>query len=154
LFIATTGSDADNLAACLLAKNVFNTDRTISVVNLPENTELFERVGVDVAVSIADLAFASIAGSLPAHPLVRLMPVRGRGLEIVGVKVPAGGAVVGKPLREVQVPYGAHISLIISSEGRADQPTPETVLESEDEIIAVSPLESTQALWETFTELR
>jgi trk system potassium uptake protein TrkA len=154
IFIATSGNDADNLAACLLAKNLFNAGRTISVVNVAENTELFERAGIDVAVSVTDLVLSSIAGALPAHPLLRLMPVRGRGLEVVGLKLPAGAAVVGRPLKEVQVPYGAHISLIISSAGRAETPTPDTVLEAEDEIIAVSPTESTRSLWETLTELR
>lgn len=154
IFIATTGNDADNLAACLLAKNMFNAGRTVSVVNLPENAELFEMAGVDVAVSTTDLVLSNISGALPAHPLVRLMPIRGRGLEVVGLKIPAGAAVVGRPLRDVQVPYGAHISLIISSAGRAETPTPETILEGEDEVIAVSPAESTQSLWETLTELR
>jgi trk system potassium uptake protein TrkA len=154
IFIATTGSDADNLAACLLAKNMFNTGRTVSVVNLPENAELFEMAGVDVAVSATDLVLSNISGALPAHPLLRLMPVRGRGLEVVAIKIPAGAAVAGRPLRDVQAPYGAHLSLIISSDGKAETPTPETVLEGEDEVIAVCPAESTRSLWETLTELR
>jgi trk system potassium uptake protein TrkA len=154
IFIATTGSDADNLAACLLAKNMFNTGRTVSVVNLPENAELFEMAGVDVAVSATDLVLSNISGALPAHPLLRLMPVRGRGLEVVAIKIPAGAAVAGRPLRDVQAPYGAHISLIISNDGKAETPTPETVLEGEDEVIAVCPAESTRSLWETLTELR
>ena len=76
IFIATTGKDEDNLAACLLAKNVFNTARTIAVANSPENAALFEMAGVDVTVSATDLVLANIAGSLPAHPLIRLMPIR------------------------------------------------------------------------------
>ena len=154
IFIATAGSDAANLSACLLAKNMFNVDRTISVVNSPENSELFEQAGIDVTVSATDLVLANIAGALPAHPLVRLMPVRDRGLEIVGIKVPEGAVVVGRPLRDVQLPYGVHMSLIISSAGRTEVPTDDTILEAEDEVIAVSPTESTSTLWETLTELR
>jgi trk system potassium uptake protein TrkA len=154
IFIATTGNDADNLAACLLARNLFNVSRTVSVVNLQENAELFEQAGVDVSVSMTDLAVANLAGALPAHPLIRLMPVRGRGLELVGIKIPAGAAVVGRPLRELQVPYGVHMNLIISSAGRTEIPTDDTVIEAEDEVIAVSPVESTVSLWETLTELR
>ena len=154
IFIATTGKDEDNLAACLLAKNVFNTARTIAVANSPENAALFEMAGVDVTVSATDLVLANIAGSLPAHPLIRLMPIRGRGLEVVGIKIPDGGLVVGKPLKEIQLPYGSFIGLIINSSGQADTPVPETVIEGEDQIIAVSPEDSTGALWDTLTELR
>lgn len=154
IFIATSGSDSGNLAACLLAKNLFHVDRTISVVNLQENAELFEQAGVDVTVSSTDLVLANISGALPAHPLLRLMPIRGRGLEIVGIKVPEGAAVVGRPLRDLQVPYGVQMNLIISGAGRTEIPTDDTVIEAEDEVIAVSPVESTRSLWETLTELR
>lgn len=154
IFIATTGNDADNLSACLLAKNMFKVKRTVSIVNLQENAEIFEQAGVDIIVSTTDLVIANLAGALPAHPLVRLMPIKGRGLEIVGIKVPEGAIVVGKPLRDLQVPYGVHMNLIISSAGRTEDPKDDTIIEAEDEIIAVSPVESTQALWETLTELR
>lgn len=154
VFIATSGSDAENLAACLLAKNQFNVDRTISVVNLQENAELFEQAGIDVTVSTTDLVLANLAGALPAHPLLRLMPIRGRGLEIVGIKVPEGAAAVGRPMRDLQVPYGVQMNLIISSAGRTEIPNNDTVIEAGDEVIAVSPVESTRSLWETLTELR
>ena len=154
IFIATTGNDADNLSACLLAKNMFKVNRTVSIVNLQENAELFEQAGVDIVVSTTDLVIANLAGALPAHPLARLMPVKGRGLEIVGIKIPEGAVVVGKPIRDLQVPYGVHMNLIISSAGRTEDPKDDTIIEAEDEIIAVSPVESTQALWETLTELR
>jgi trk system potassium uptake protein TrkA len=154
IFIATTGNDADNLSACLLAKNMFKVKRTVSIVNLQENAEIFEQAGVDIIVSTTDLVIANLAGALPAHPLVRLMPIKGRGLEIVGIKVPEGAIVVGKPLRDLQVPYGVQMNLIISSAGRTEDPKDDTIIEAEDEIIAVSPVESTQALWETLTELR
>lgn len=154
IFIATTGEDGSNLAACLLAKNLFNVDRTIAVVNLQENAELFEQAGVDITVSTTDLVLSNLAGALPVHPLLRLMPISGRGLELVGIKVPAGAAVVGRPLRDLQVPYGVHMNLIISSAGRTEIPNDDTVIEAEDEVIAVSPVESTRSLWETLTELR
>ncbi len=154
VFIATTGQDGHNLAACLLAKNMFNVERTMSVVNLQENADLFEQAGIDITVSTTDLVLANLSGALPAHPLLRLMPIRGRGLELVGIKIPAGASVVGRPLRDVQVPYGVHMNLIISSAGRTEVPTDDTIIESEDEVIAVSPVESTRSLWDTLTELR
>jgi hypothetical protein len=46
------------------------------------------------------------------------------------------------------------MNLIISGAGRTEIPTDDTVIEAEDEVIAVSPVESTDSLWETLTELR
>ena len=153
VFIAVTDRDEDNLAACQLAKANFNVARTIALVNSPDNAPLFDLLGVDVVVSATDLVLSHIAGALPAHPLVRLMPVTGRSKEIVGIKVPAGASVVGKPLNQIPVPYGGVISLVIGRNGSTEVPTPETVIESEDEVIAVTPVESTETLWATLTEL-
>ena len=154
VFVAVTGRDEDNLAACQLAKSRFNVPKTAAVVQNPDNVVLFEAAGVDDVVSATDLVLSRIAGALPAHPLVRLMPVTGRSKEIVGIKVPAGGAVAGMALKDVNVPYGSLISLVISANGHTEIPTKDTVLEPEDEVIAVSPVETTDALYQTLTELR
>jgi trk system potassium uptake protein TrkA len=154
VFIAVTGRDEDNLAACQLAKSRFNVPRTAAMVQNPDHVELFELAGIDDVVSSTDLILSRIAGALPAHPLVRLMPVTGRSKEVVGIKVPTGGTVVGMPLNEVNVPYGSLISLVIGANGHTEVPSQETVLEPEDEIIAVSPVETTELLYRTLTELR
>ena len=107
-------------------------------MNSPDNAPLFELLGIDVVVSATDLVLSHIAGTLPAHPLVRLMPVTGRSKEIVAIKVPAGASVAGKPLNQIQVPYGAVISLIIGRNGSTEVPTPATVIENEDEVIAMA----------------
>ena len=154
VFIATTGRDEDNLAACQLAKSRFNVPRTVAVVADPDNVPIFELLGVDDVVSATDLVMSRIAGALPAHPLVRLMPVTGRSKEMVGIKVPAGGVVAGKALKDVSLPYGSLISLVIGTNGSTEVPTQQTVLEPEDEVVAVSPVESTDQLYQTLTELK
>jgi trk system potassium uptake protein TrkA len=154
VFIATTGSDEDNLAACQLAKARFNVPRTVAVVGDPDNVSVFELLGIDDVVSSTDLVLSRIAGALPAHPLVRLMPVTGRSKEMVGIKVPAGGVVAGRALKDVNLPYGSLISLVIGSNGSTEVPTQETVLEPEDEVVAVSPVESTDQMYQTLTELK
>ena len=154
VFIAVTGRDEVNLAACQLAKRMLDVPQTVALVNSPDNAALFELLGVDMVVSATDLILSRIAGGLPAHPLVRLMSVAGRSKEIVGIKVPTGATVVGKPLSEVPVPYGGVISLVIGRNGRTQVPGPDTILEGEDEVIALTPVDATQSLWETLTELR
>ena len=124
------------------------------MVQNPDNVVLFEASGVDDVISATDLVLSRIAGALPAHPLVRLMPVTGRSKEIVGIKVPSGGVVAGMALKDVNVPYGSLISLVISANGHTEVPSADTVLEPEDEIIAVSPVETTDMLYQTLTELR
>lgn len=152
--IAATDSDEDNLAACQLARSNFDVPRTIAIANNPENAQLFELVGVDLVVSATDLVIANLATALPAHPLIRLMPVADRAQELVAVKLPAAGAVIGRTLSEITLPYGTNIVLIVSADGRTKNPDADAVLEGEDEIVALSPANTTTELWEVLTELR
>jgi trk system potassium uptake protein TrkA len=152
--IATTDSDEDNLAACQLARANFDVPRTIAVANSPENAELFDLVGVDLVVSATDLVLANLATALPAHPLIRLMPIADRSQELVAIKLPASGTVVGRTLSEITLPYGTKIILMVTAEGQSKTPDADALIEAEDEIVALSPANSTAELWELFTELR
>ncbi|MCZ6539027.1 MAG: TrkA family potassium uptake protein [Chloroflexi bacterium] len=152
--IATTDSDEDNLAACQLARSNFDIPRTIAVANNPENAQLFEMVGIDLVVSATDLVLSNLATALPAHPLIRLMPVADRTQELVAIKLPAAGTVIGRTLAEITLPYGTKIMLIVTADGRTKSPDADTVLEAEDEIVALSPSNTTAELWEFLTELR
>jgi len=152
--IATTDSDADNLAACQLARTNFDVPRTIAVAHSPENAELFDLAGIDLVVSATDLVLSNLATALPAHPLIRLMPVADRSQELVAIKLPASGTVIGRTLSELTLPYGTKIVLMITADGRSKTPEADTLVEAEDEIVALSPSNSTAELWEFLTELR
>lgn len=152
--IATTDSDEDNLAACQLARTNFDVARTIAIAHSPENSELFDRSGVDIVVSATDLVLANLTTALPAHPLIRLMPVADRSQELVAIKLPSAGTAIGRTLSELRLPYGTKIVLIITAAGQSKPLDSEAIIEAEDEIIALSPANSTAELWELLTELR
>ncbi|MDA1278449.1 MAG: TrkA family potassium uptake protein [Chloroflexi bacterium] len=152
--IAVTDADEDNLAACQLAKYNFDVPRTIAVAHSPENAQLFDLVGIDLVVSATDLVLSNLATALPAHPLIRLMPLADRSQELVAVKLPTAGAMIGRKLSEITLPYGTTVVLVVSADGRAKIPDGNVVIQGEDEIVALSPTNSTAELWEVLTELR
>ena len=152
--VAATDSDEDNLAFCQLARGNFEVPKTIALAHRAENARLFEVCGIDLVVSSTDLIVSSVASSLPAHPLVDLMLVAERGLKIVAVTIPAGAAAAGKPLRDVPIPYGSNIVLVIGEAGPPETPTPDTVLAGETLAIALCPVDATNSLWEALTEMR
>jgi trk system potassium uptake protein len=152
--IAATNSDEDNLAACQLARTNFNIPRTIAVAHSPENAHLFDLAGVDLVVSATDLVLANLATALPAHPLVRLMPIADRSQELVAIKLPAAGTAIGRSVAELTLPYGTKIVLMITEGGQLKDLDSDVMFEAEDEVIALSPTNSTAELWELLTELR
>ena len=152
--VAATDSDEDNLAFCQLARDNFEVPKTIALAHRAENARLFEVCGIDLVVSSTDLIVSSVASSLPAHPLVDLMLVAERGLKIVAVTIPAGAAAAGKRLRDVPIPYGSNIVLVIGEAGPPETPTPDTILAGETLAIALCPVDATNSLWEALTEMR
>ncbi|MBI2913666.1 MAG: TrkA family potassium uptake protein [Chloroflexi bacterium] len=146
MVIAVTGDDEDNLVTCQVAKVKFNVPRTVARINNPKNEEIFKRLGIDTTVSATAAILAQIEQELPTHPLIRLLTMKGSGLEIVEVKVPANSAVVGKRIRELLLPQQSLIALIIDEEGVPRVPSSDTVIHVGDQVVAVTRTETEDAL--------
>ena len=146
MLIAVTGDDEDNLVACQVAKYKFNVPRTIARIRNPENETIFKKLGVDVTVSSTNVILEHIEEEVPTHPLTHLLEIRDKGLEIVEVKIPPESTAVGKPVKELSLPPGSVLSLIIRKARKPIVPAASTILQAEDHVIAVTPPESEEAL--------
>lgn len=146
MLIAVTGDDEDNLVACQVAKHKFNVPRTIARIRNPENEPIFKKLGVDFIVSSTNIILERIAGEVPTHPLTHLLTIGDRGLEIVQIRIPANSITVGKTIRELSLPSGSTLSLIIRKEHKPIIPKANTIIQAEDQVIAVTTPESEEAL--------
>jgi len=150
MFIAVTGDDEDNLVACQVAKHRFKVPRTIARIRNPKNETLFKKLGVDVTVSSTSIIIEHIEEEVPTHPLIHLLTY-GDKLEIVEVRIPAGATAVGKPIKELSLPTGSVLSLIIRKGQKPQVPTAKTILQADDQVIAAIAPESEEALRSTLT---
>ncbi|HEU4760253.1 MAG TPA: TrkA family potassium uptake protein [Dehalococcoidia bacterium] len=146
MVIAVTGDDEDNLVVCQVAKVKFSVPRTVARINNPKNEEIFKRLGIDTTISATAAILSHIEQELPTHPLIPLLTLKGGGLEIVEVKVPANAAVVGNRMRDVLLPQQSIIALVIDQDGVPRSPTGDTVIRAGDEIVAVTRTENESAL--------
>ena len=138
MLIAVTPEDEDNLVSCQMAKQKFNVPMTIARLNNPKNRPIFKKLGIDVAVSSIDLILEHIEEEVPTHPLTHLLSLKDGEQEIVEVKVPPTSPVVGKRLKDIPLPRDSFLSLIIGKEKGAQLPTPNTIIEPDDRLIAVT----------------
>jgi trk system potassium uptake protein TrkA len=60
LFLATLGRDEHNLVACQIAKHKFLVNKTVALVNEPDNNDFFSTLGVDITVNVTDLIVGDI----------------------------------------------------------------------------------------------
>jgi trk system potassium uptake protein TrkA len=147
LLLAVTGDDEDNLVSCQVAKHIFNVPRTVARLNNPKNETIFHRLGIDVTVSATVAILAHIEQELPSHQMISLgMLPGGRGYEIVEVMVPREAAVVGRMIRDIELPQHSIIWGIVNAVGDPKTPTAETELRAGDEVVAVTLRENEEAL--------
>lgn len=146
MFIAVTGDDDDNLVACQVAKYKFNVPRTIARISNPKNETIFKKLGIDVTVSSTNIILEYIEQEVPTHPLTHLLNIRDSGLEIVEVKIPPNSPIIGKIVKDLSLPPGSVLSLLIRKQEKPQVPTAETILQAGDQIIAVTTPETEKAL--------
>jgi trk system potassium uptake protein TrkA len=149
MFIAVTGDDDDNLVACQIAKHKFNVPRTIARISNPKNETIFKKLGIDVTVSSTNVILEDIEEEVPTHPITHLLNIREKGLEVVEVKIPPESPTIGKKVKELSLPQGSILTLIIPQQGKPKVPTADTVLQAEDQIIAVTTPETEETLRNT-----
>ena len=150
VFIATTASDEDNLAACQLVRHRFNVGRTIAITNNPENDDLFRLLGVDMCVSSTKIILEEIEKDLPARPQLKMFSVRGNR-ELVFVEVPPGAGCVGSPVGDIELPENTTFITVVSRDGQLKALDGELRLEVHDAVIALTQSDNAEALIEVLT---
>jgi Trk K+ transport system NAD-binding subunit len=89
---------------------------------------------------------AHIEQELPWSGLIPLLTLRAHGLEIVEVRVPADAGIVGRSARQLLLPQGSLLVLVIDSDGSPHLPGPETVIRPDDILLAVTDIENEEGL--------
>ena len=148
--VALTGIDSTNLVVCQMAKHIFQVPRTMALIKDPKNEPIFTQVGVDVVINSIHLALEALEEGVPGRPLIHLMNLRVPGMELVSVSIPEDANIVGKRLGEVELPPNSFISLVVKK-GGAELPDSRSVVESEDELVAVTPTGDEQILYDILT---
>lgn len=151
IFIAVTGKDEDNLIACQLAKRKFGVSRTIARVNNPKNITVFEKLGVDIAVSSTSIIADLIEQEVDYSGMKTLMKLKDGKVAISEVFITQNSPVVNKCLKEINVPIGCIIISVIRGES-VIIPNGETMLLEDDYIIAASSIGDQQELKDFFLE--
>jgi trk system potassium uptake protein TrkA len=121
-----------------VAKYKFNVPRTIARVRNPRHEILFKKLGIDVTVSSTSIILEYIKHEVPTNPLTHLLSIEEKGLEIIEIKIQPDSKTVGKAVMDLTLPPESILALIIHRDSNPSVPTPTTVLQAEDQIIAVT----------------
>jgi trk system potassium uptake protein TrkA len=143
---AVTGNDEDNLVIALQARDEFKVPRVIARVNNPKNAWLFtQAMGVDAAVNQAGIMAQLIQEEISVGEMVMLLKLRRGELTLVEEQLVPSSPAVGKTVDALQLPNDAVLIAIIRK-GTVLLPQANTVLEAEDELLALTKTGSESAL--------
>jgi trk system potassium uptake protein TrkA len=146
MLVAVTGDDEDNLVACQVAKHKFNVPRIIARIRNPRNETIFKKLGIDVTVSTTNIILEAIEKEVPTHPLTHLLTRSDKGVEIVEVRIPAEAKTIGKPVKQVSLPEGTRLALVIPKNRKPVIPNPNTIIREGDQIVALTSQELEEEL--------
>lgn len=145
---AVTGDDEVNLVATSLARFEFNVPRTIARVNNPKNAWMFTaEMGVDVALSQADLMAHLILEEMSLGDMMTLLKLRRGRYSLVEEKIVAGSPAVGRTIAELNLP-GECAIIALLRRGRLLLPSSGTTIQTGDEVLALTLAEQVQRLAE------
>jgi len=150
-----TSNDADNLAICFMARNIYHVKRTIGRINDPRNAWLFENddFHVDAALNQASIFASLIAEEMSLGDMMTLLKLRRGNYSLVVEKIPVGAVAIGKSIKylvqDLKLPESCVIAAIIRKE-KVIAPRGDTTFEHNDEVYAVTDPQGAEALASLF----
>lgn len=135
---AVTGDDEINLVITSLARFEFGVRRTIARVNNPKNAWMFTaEMGVDVALSQADLMARLILEELSVGDMMTLLKLRRGQYSLIEEQITSGSPAVGRTIATLGLPQDCVLVAIIR-DGHLVLPHGDTVLQAYDEVLALT----------------
>lgn len=133
--IATLDSDEKNLLVSVLAKRI-GTERVIAVVNTGEYVDLFEEIGIDVAINPRQVTAEEITRFTREGSAENISVLEGDQAEVLELEVRESGAFVNRPIRELVDDLPASVVIgAVTRNGAFVTPRGGTVLEPGDHIV-------------------
>lgn len=120
VFIAVTGSDEVNMAACAIAKNrgcrTFARVNEEDYIDVPVSTEVLKDSGIDVAFCPELIASTNMANILSIPMLLDSPVFVKEKLNVLEVRVDKGSKARGKEIRKIEFPKDVNLVSIMRNE--------------------------------------
>lgn len=135
--LAITPHDPDNLLICQSAVRLFQVERTLGLVNDPQNEEIFHLLGVTETISVTAMLSSLIERRSAFDSISKLFGAFNGKVEVVEAVVKADAPSRGVALKELELPR----STLIAAVNRGSEeiiPNGETVLRAGDQVLVVT----------------
>lgn len=133
-FLGISDEDERNLMSCQLARNL-GTKRTVALVQKPDYVSLYQRLGIDVAVSPRLLCANRILAFVRSRSISTIATIEEGQAEVLELELQPGSKLVGKPLKDARFPRGCVVAAITREDGSVVIPRGEDELRAMDQMV-------------------
>lgn len=148
-FVALTNDDEINILASLLAKRL-GCGKVVALVNNPAYDTLLPSLGIDVAFNPRATTVSSILTQVRRGRIRSLYALGDGSAEVVEAEALATSSLVGKPLREINLPHGLIIGAVVRGP-KVMVPRGATVIEAKDRVVMLALKGQVKALEKLFS---
>ena len=135
-YIAVTDDDEVNIISSILAKRL-GADRVVTLINKPTYEPLFSNLGIDAVVNPRTITVSTILQHVRRGRISAVHSLREGFGEIIEAEAMETSTLVGKPLREVDLPDGILIGAIVRGQ-TVIIPRGATVIKPDDKVILMA----------------
>jgi trk system potassium uptake protein TrkA len=141
IFISLSEFDEVNYVSCQLAKKVFGVKKTISSVSNPKDVQIFEKLGIDSALSSTYLVAKVIEKESLSNDIYQLINIDNDNVTLSKIRLHEDNSFANKMLKDVKLPININISCLLRDD-KIIIPNGNTTLLSDDVLYIVSKSES------------
>ncbi len=143
--VAATSTDEDNIIFSYFAKELFGVKRTVSRVNNPKHTSLYQYMKVDNPVDSTSIIARVIEEEASFSDVMSLLSIKKGRLSIVRVDIPEESPVANKPLKDIKLPSNSVLVSILRGP-EIIIPSGSTTVLAGDEVIATTLIDTEEDL--------
>ncbi len=147
--IAVTQNDETNILASLLAKKK-GALRTVSLVNKSGYNTLVSSLGIDVIVNPRSITVSRILQHVRRGRIHSVYTIQDDFGELIEAEAMQTSGLVGKPLRELNLPTGTRIGVLIRK-GQVIVPRGDTMVEGGDRIMMFAAKDAVKQVEKLFS---
>jgi len=111
-FISAAGEDEKNLMSCQLAKNM-GAKKTIALVKKPDYVSIYQRLGIDAAISPRLLVAQNILRFVRSGNVASIAVIAEGKAEVIELQAQEGSKIASGPLHRIGFPKGAILGSVV-----------------------------------------
>ena len=136
---ALTDDDGANLLICQAAKEIYNVQQTVSVVNDIKLRSLFRVSKVDSIVDKNYFMLKELENSVSDTAIKHIVPIETSNTNLISINIPADSKIVmnSTPISSLDLPENTLVCLVVR-DGTHMRPSNNLTLAAEDQVIVAS----------------